>query len=163
MSAHAAHVPAWLQAASVWAELVGRGGLSDQKIKKSTYLRIEKLNFWESPVKIRDVAGTPKVRTDQSHTKTVDFSTWQFDYKELWLKCIVSFKVYVLLFFVRLGRRRPILCKCKTEIIKLYTSDPFLGCQKVWWLYEFVFTDKVDFSYSPTQNFPLFLYSAKNL
>ena len=45
MSAHVAHVPAWLQAASVWAELVGRGGLSDQKIKKGTFLRIEKLSF----------------------------------------------------------------------------------------------------------------------
>ena len=42
-SAHAAHVPARLQAA--WAELVRRGGLSDQKIKKGTFLRIEKLSF----------------------------------------------------------------------------------------------------------------------
>ena len=58
-SAHAAHVPARLQAA--WAELVRRGGLSDQKIKKGTFLSIEKLSFWESPVKIRDVAGTPNV------------------------------------------------------------------------------------------------------
>ena len=62
-SAHAAHVPARLQAA--WAELVRRGGLSDQNIKKGTFLRIEKLSFWESPVKIRDVAGTP----NQSITK----------------------------------------------------------------------------------------------
>ena len=61
MSAHAAHVPARLQAA--WAELVRRGGLSDQKIKKGTFLRIEKLSFRESPVKIRDVAGTPNVLT----------------------------------------------------------------------------------------------------
>ena len=58
-SAHAAHVLALLQAA--WAELVCRGGLPDQKIKKGTFLRIEKLSFRESPVKIRDVAGTPKV------------------------------------------------------------------------------------------------------
>ena len=56
-SAHAAHVLARLQA--VWAELVRRGSLSDQKLKKGTFLRIEKLNFWQSPVKIRDVAGTP--------------------------------------------------------------------------------------------------------
>ena len=42
-SAHAAHVPARLQAA--WAELVRRGGWSDQKIKKSTFLRIEKLRI----------------------------------------------------------------------------------------------------------------------
>ena len=54
-----AHVPARLQAA--WAELVRWGGLSDQKIKKGTFLRIEKLSFWESAVKIRDVAGTPKL------------------------------------------------------------------------------------------------------
>ena len=56
-SAHASHVPARLQAE--WAELVRQGGLSDQKINKGTFLRIEKLSFWESPVKIRDVAGTP--------------------------------------------------------------------------------------------------------
>ena len=42
-SAHAAHVPAWLQA--MWAELASRGGLSDQKIKKCTLVRIEKLWF----------------------------------------------------------------------------------------------------------------------
>ena len=42
-SAHAAHVPALLQAA--WAELVRRGGLSDQKIMKGTFRRVEKLNF----------------------------------------------------------------------------------------------------------------------
>ena len=55
-SAHAAHVPAQLQATR--AELARRGG-SDQKIKKGTFVRIEKLSFWESPVKIRDIAGTP--------------------------------------------------------------------------------------------------------
>ena len=42
-SAHAAHVPARLQA--TWAEFARRGGLSDQKIKKGTFLRIEKLSF----------------------------------------------------------------------------------------------------------------------
>ena len=56
-SAHAAHVLARLQAAR--AELVRRGGLSDQKIKKGTFLRIEKLSFWQSPDKISDIAGTP--------------------------------------------------------------------------------------------------------
>ena len=58
-SAHAAHVPAQLQAA--WAELVRQGGLSDQKIKKGTFFRVEKLSFWESSAKICDVAGTPNV------------------------------------------------------------------------------------------------------
>ena len=33
--------------------------MSNQKIKKVTFVRVEKLSFWESPVKIRDVAGTP--------------------------------------------------------------------------------------------------------
>ena len=42
-SAHAAHVLARLQ--SAWAELVRRGGLSDQKIKKGTFVRVEKLSF----------------------------------------------------------------------------------------------------------------------
>ena len=41
-----------------WAELVRWGGLSDQKIKKGIFVRVEKLSFWESPVKIRDVVGT---------------------------------------------------------------------------------------------------------
>ena len=34
-------------------------GLSDQKIKKGTFVSVEKLSFWESPVEIRNVAGTP--------------------------------------------------------------------------------------------------------
>ena len=38
---------------------MGRGGLSDQKIEKGTFLRIEKLSFWEPAVEIRDVAGIP--------------------------------------------------------------------------------------------------------
>ena len=38
-----------------WAELACQGGLSDQKVKKGTYyVRVEKLSFSESPVKIRD-------------------------------------------------------------------------------------------------------------
>ena len=43
----------------MWAELERRGGLSDQKIKTGTFVKIEKLSFWESPVKICDVVGTP--------------------------------------------------------------------------------------------------------
>ena len=35
------------------------GVLSDQKIKKGTFLRVEKLSFWESPFKIHGVVGTP--------------------------------------------------------------------------------------------------------
>ena len=57
-SAHSFHVPAWLQAL-LRAELERRDGLSDQKIKKGNFVRVEKLSFSESPVKIRDVAGTP--------------------------------------------------------------------------------------------------------
>ena len=41
------------------ADLERRGGSSDQKIKKGTFVRVEKLSFWQSPVKIRDVVGTP--------------------------------------------------------------------------------------------------------
>ena len=52
-------MPAQLQA--MWAELVHRGGLSDQKIKNGTFVRVENLSFRELPVKIRDVAGTPNV------------------------------------------------------------------------------------------------------
>ena len=28
-------------------------------IPQSTFVRVEKLSFWQSPVKIRDVVGTP--------------------------------------------------------------------------------------------------------
>ena len=47
--------------------LCTKGGLCNQKIKKGTFLRIEKLGFWESPVKIRDIVGTPKVNNYQRH------------------------------------------------------------------------------------------------
>ena len=30
---------------AIWAELDRRGGLSDQKIKKGTFVRVEKLSF----------------------------------------------------------------------------------------------------------------------
>ena len=46
-----------------WAELARQGGLSDQKIKKGTFVRVEKLSFCQSPVKIRDVVVTPTVHT----------------------------------------------------------------------------------------------------
>ena len=49
MSAHAAHVPPRLEAA--WAELVSRGGLSDQKNQEGYFCYNRKTK--------RDVAGTP--------------------------------------------------------------------------------------------------------
>ena len=42
------------------AELVCRQGLSDQKIKSGFIIRVEKLSFCGSAIKIRDVAGTPR-------------------------------------------------------------------------------------------------------
>ena len=44
-----------------WEELVRQGGLSNQKIKKGTFIRDEKVSFWQSPVKIRDIAGTARL------------------------------------------------------------------------------------------------------
>ena len=45
----------------MWAELVRLEGLSDQKIKKGTFVEIEKLSFWELPVIVlRDIVGIPK-------------------------------------------------------------------------------------------------------
>ena len=41
------------------AEPTRRGDLSDQKITKGTFIKVEKLSFWESAVKIRDIVGTP--------------------------------------------------------------------------------------------------------
>ena len=38
-----------------------RGGLSNQKIKKGTFVRVAKLSFLQRPVKIRDVVGPPSV------------------------------------------------------------------------------------------------------
>ena len=66
--ATSAQVPARLQA--TWAELVRRGGLSDQKIKKGTFVRIEKLSFWESLVKIRDIVGTPNLYVHMSSSQS---------------------------------------------------------------------------------------------
>ena len=68
-SAHAAHVQARPKATR--AELTRQGGLSDQKIKKGTFVRIEKLSFWESPVKIRDLAGTLKVGSSNGTKKLI--------------------------------------------------------------------------------------------
>ena len=56
-SAHAAHI--WDRLQATWVELARWGGLSDQKIKKVLLLELKKLSFWESPVKICYVAGTP--------------------------------------------------------------------------------------------------------
>ena len=42
-SAHAAHLPDRLQA--TWAELARQRGLSDQKMIKGTFVRVEKLSF----------------------------------------------------------------------------------------------------------------------
>ena len=53
-----ASLPNFLEQAC-WAEFVSRGGLSDQKFKKGTFVRVEKLSLWESPVTIHDVEGTP--------------------------------------------------------------------------------------------------------
>ena len=41
------------------AEVECRRGLSDQKIEKCSSVRVDKLNFRESPVKISNVVGTP--------------------------------------------------------------------------------------------------------
>ena len=42
-----------------WAELVRKGALFYQKIMKYTFLRVVKLGFWESAIKIPDLVGTP--------------------------------------------------------------------------------------------------------
>ena len=58
MSLDAQALPSFVEQAN-WAELLRWGGLSDQKIKKGTFVRVEKLSFWQSPLKICDLAGTP--------------------------------------------------------------------------------------------------------
>ena len=55
-----------------WEELACQGGLSNQKTNKGTFVRVEKIGFWQSPVKIRDVVATPHV-----HENMVE--NWQFD------------------------------------------------------------------------------------
>ena len=61
------HSPRTGSATGSWAEFVCRGGLSDQKLKRvlGTFLRIEKLSFLESVVKIRDIEGIPNEQPDQ--------------------------------------------------------------------------------------------------
>ena len=46
---------------TTWAEPMHQGGLSNQKIKDGTFIRVEKLSSWESAVKIHDIVGTPIV------------------------------------------------------------------------------------------------------
>ena len=44
------------------AEFVRRGDLFDKKTKKGAFIRVEKLSFWESAIKIRDIVGTPNLQ-----------------------------------------------------------------------------------------------------
>ena len=48
---------------SSWAELAHWGGLSDQKIKKGTFEMVEKISFWESPVKFCEVLDSPNAKS----------------------------------------------------------------------------------------------------
>ena len=68
---------------------LGFSGLSDQKNKKGAFVRVEKLSFWESPFKIRDVAGTP--------TKDVTFlklwlSSKSANFDFVWIPILVDSK-----------------------------------------------------------------------
>ena len=58
-SAHIAHVPARLQA--TWAELVRRRGVSCVDKIYIFEIAMKNCSKYQSPVKIRDVAGTPNV------------------------------------------------------------------------------------------------------
>ena len=58
-SAHAAHVPARLQAA--WAELVRRLGVSNFEKNYIFGILMKNCTKYQSAIKIRDVAGTPSV------------------------------------------------------------------------------------------------------
>ena len=64
-----------LPAQFCWAGLLGRACLSRgfvrSKIKKDTFVRVEKLSFWESPVKIHDVIGTPSIHESTEHLSEV--------------------------------------------------------------------------------------------
>ena len=53
-------MPFDVQAQASWAKLARLGGFSDPKMKKSTFVRIKNLSFWESLIKICDKVGTPK-------------------------------------------------------------------------------------------------------
>ena len=58
-SAHAAHVPARLQA--TWAELVRRLGVSNFEKNYIFGILMKNCTKYQSAIKIRDVAGTPNV------------------------------------------------------------------------------------------------------
>ena len=62
-SAHVAHVPARLQA--TWAELVRRRGVSCVDKIYIFEIVMKNCSKYPSPVKIRDVAGTPSRDTER--------------------------------------------------------------------------------------------------
>ena len=64
-SAHAAHVPARLQAA--WAELVRRLGVSNFEKNYIFGILMKNCTKYQSAIKIRDVAGTPTKYIFQSN------------------------------------------------------------------------------------------------
>ena len=71
-SAHAAHVPARLQAA--WAELVHRLGVSNFEKNYIFGILMKNCTTYQSAIKIRDVAGTPTLpcqRASSAHAAHV--------------------------------------------------------------------------------------------
>ena len=71
-SAHAAHVPAQLQA--TWAELVRRLGVSNFENKYIFGILMKNCSKYQSAIKIRDVGGTPNI----CHIKLIHDSESKF-------------------------------------------------------------------------------------
>ena len=73
--------------ASCWAELERGEDLSDQNVKKGSFLKVEELSFRESAVKIRELVGTPNlvylfpapIKLRKKHI----FQEWHFDYRPI--------------------------------------------------------------------------------
>ena len=68
-SAHAAHVPARLQAA--WAELVRRLGVSNFEKNYIFGILMKNCTKYQSAIKIRDVAGTPTLQHNPKDKKPI--------------------------------------------------------------------------------------------
>ena len=92
-SAHVAHVPARLQA--MWAELVRRRGVSCVDRIYIFEIVMKNRSKYPSPIKIRDVAGTPNVQcgilkknSTVQILREINFSIWSFNSCQLATKLL---------------------------------------------------------------------------
>ena len=79
------------------AEVECRRGLSDQKIEKCSSVRVDKLNFRESPVKISNVVGTPNSLSMSFIWAQCNLLSYYVECRHIMQRNSVSNLVYVFL------------------------------------------------------------------